>query len=168
MFRTGRSKAMAGAAAAALMLGTLAVGVEAQQRAGRRAGVAGMRAPLARMALAHGLRLPLGQLNLTAEQREKVQAILGAHRAESQSIRERAMPAQRALNGAIAAGDEAAVRQASAEVAAVQTDRALLAMRVRNEVWRILTPEQQQKAQELQKQFEGRVGRRMREPGVGR
>jgi Spy/CpxP family protein refolding chaperone len=76
------------------------------------------------------------------------------------------VPAQRALHQAIASGDEAAVRQASTEVAAVQTDRALLAMRVRNEVWRLLTPEQQQKAQELQKQMQERMQRPQRQ-GVG-
>jgi Spy/CpxP family protein refolding chaperone len=101
------------------------------------------------MALGHGLRLPLGQLGLTADQHEKVRAVLAGHRAESEAIRERAVPAGRTLAEAIASGDEAAVRQASSEVAAVQTDRALLAMRVRNEVWRLLTPEQQQKAQEM-------------------
>lgn len=161
MLTSGRSRTMAGLAVAGLLFGGLAVGVDAQQRAGRRAGGPGMRAPLGRMALAQRLRLPLGQLNLTVEQRDKVKSVLEGHRAESQAIRDRALPAQRALNQAIASGEEAAVRQASSEVAAVQTDRALLAARVRNEVWRILTPEQQQKAQELQKQMQERMNRRM-------
>jgi hypothetical protein len=83
MFNTARLKVVAGGAVAALLLGTFAVGVvEAQQRAGRRAGAPRARAPLARMALGHGLRLPLAQLGLTADQREKVRAVLAGHRAE--------------------------------------------------------------------------------------
>ena len=50
--------------------------------------------------------------------------------------------------------DEAAIRQASADVAAVDADGAVLRAKVHAEVWALLTPEQQQKAQALQAQME--------------
>ena len=46
-------------------------------------------------------------------------------------------------------------------------DTALLAARVHGEIFKILTPEQQQKAQDLRKQFESRIDQR-RGRGAGR
>jgi Spy/CpxP family protein refolding chaperone len=106
------------------------------------------------------VRLALGRLGLSTEQRQQVKTILGNHSAEFQAIQDRAVPARRALADAIAAGDEAAIRQRSADLSTVQTDTALLAARVHGEIFKILTPEQQQKAQELRKQFESRMDQR--------
>jgi Spy/CpxP family protein refolding chaperone len=109
------------------------------------------------MAMVH---LRLGQLGLSEEQKQQVKTILGNHRAEFQALRERAVPARRALADAVTSGDETAIRQRSAELSAVQADTALLAARVHAEIVKILTPEQQQKAQELRKQLQDRADRR--------
>jgi Spy/CpxP family protein refolding chaperone len=153
------------ALAAAAIVATLAVGVAyaSQQQGGpgqgRRMGQGpGMMmregGPLAM------IRMGLGQLDLTEEQRQQVKTIMGNHQGDFQALRGRALPARRALADAIASGDEAAIRQRSTELSAVQTDTALVAARVRTEIFKILTPEQQQKAQDLRKKLETRMDQR--------
>lgn len=155
-------------AAVTVIVGALGAGVYAQQQQQQqrqgRPGAGwqgrGMRAggPMARL----GFRL--GQLNLSDDQKQQVKSILQNHKADFKALADRAMPARRALADAIASGDEAAIKQRSADVAAVQTDRALLAAKLRNEVFKVLTPEQQQKAQAMRQQFEQRMEQR-RQPG---
>lgn len=170
-----RRRWLTGGAVAAAMVGILATGVtyahqpggqgqqgQAQsQRPGRARGM-GMGPGLM---LSDGgpmgmVRLALGRLGLSPEQKQQVRTIVGNHKAEFQGIQDRAIPARRALADAIAAGDEAAIRQRSADLSAVQTETALLAAKVHGEIFKILTPEQQQKAQELRKQFESRMDQR--------
>ena len=152
----GRFGWMSGVVVAAVMLGTLAVGVgQAQQRAGRgraqwQRGETMPGGPLA--ALGFNLR----QLGLTDQQRTQVRTIVTGHSADLKAIADRAVPARRALADAIASGDEGAIRQRSQDLGAIQTDRALLAARVRAEVFEVLTPEQRQKAQLLRKQAQER------------
>jgi Spy/CpxP family protein refolding chaperone len=105
-------------------------------------------------------RLGLARLNLSEQQREQVRTILASHRTDMQKLSERAAPARRALQDAVLAGDEAGIRQRSAEIGAVETDRALLAARVRAEILKILTPEQQEKARTLRKELEERRAER--------
>lgn len=164
----GRFGWLTGVAVAVVMLGTLAVGVsQAQQRAARgraqwQRGAVMPRAPLA--ALGFNLR----QLGLTDQQRQQVRTIVTSHAADFRAIADRAVPARRALTDAIATGDEGAIRQRSQDLGAVQTDRALLAARVRAEVFKLLTPEQQQKAQLLRQQAQERRDRfGTRRPGRG-
>jgi len=162
MSRPGQTGWTVGLAVAMAMLGMLAVGVaSASQQAGQRRGAPmgpGMMvrdgAPMAMV------RMHLRQLGLTEEQKQQVTTILANHKTEFQALRERAAPARRALADAVGTGDETAIRQRSAELSAVQTDTALLAARVRGEIFKILTPEQQQKAQDLRKQAQDRVDRR--------
>jgi Spy/CpxP family protein refolding chaperone len=106
------------------------------------------------------VRLGLGQLGLTDDQKQQVRGIMAGHRAEFQALSARAIPAHRALASAIAGGDEATVRQRSADAGAVQTDRALLAAKLRGEILQILTPEQREKAQTLRQQFDQRMDQR--------
>ncbi len=98
------------------------------------------------------LSLPLGGLGLTDSQREQVRATLDGHKAEFEAIRTRMQTARAALQTAVTAAtfDEAAVRQASVDVAAVEADGAVLRAKVHSEVWALLTAEQQQKARALQ------------------
>jgi len=111
-------------------------------------------------------RLGLARLNLTEPQREQVRTIMSNHRADALKLSERAVPARQALQDAVLAGDETGIRQRSAEIGTIETERALLAARVRAEVLKVLTPEQQERARALRKEFEERrAGRR---GGAGR
>ena len=56
--------------------------------------------------------------------------------------------------------DEAAIRARSADVAAIQADAAVLRARVHQEVFSLLTAEQQAKAKELKAQAEARMKER--------
>jgi len=145
---------------------------------GRRGGPGGPAGP---GMVALGL---LQRLDLTSDQRDRVKQILDSHRDEQTSLVERGRAAHEALQDAVTgSGDESLIRAKAADVAAVEADMAVTESRVYNEVFQILTPEQQAKAKKLQadmkqrraemeKQFEqnggprGRGGRRG--PGVGR
>ena len=111
-----------------------------------------------------GLLRELGirHLDLSDAQQEQVRGILESHRAEFTNIRERLRVAFRNLNDVVTGSsfDEAAVRSRSAEVAAVQSDAAVLRAKVHSEVWSILTSEQQQKAAELKAKMIERMEQR--------
>ena len=98
--------------------------------------------------------LPLRELALTETQREQVRTAVDAHKGEFDAIRSRMQTARTALQNAVTADsfDEAAVRQTSVDMAAVEADAAVLRAKVHSEVWALLTPEQQQKARELKAQ----------------
>lgn len=99
-----------------------------------------------------GLDLPLRGLDLTETQREQVRTAMDGHKGEFDAIRTRMSAARTALRAAVTADtfNEGAVREKSVEVAAVEADAAVLRARVHSEVWALLTPEQQQKARQLQ------------------
>lgn len=126
-------------------------------------GGSGMRAP--------GLGLPLRQLELSEAQREQMRGINGTHIASFRAIHERERTARRALRESMIAEtlDEATVRQRAADVAAIEADALVLQARVHQEMFAVLTPEQQQKARDLraagQKRMEERrEGRQDRQP----
>jgi Spy/CpxP family protein refolding chaperone len=142
-----------GFAVALLAVATLAIGVAYAQQAGagQRHGQMAMggrgmmpRGPLAMM------RVGLGQLGLSAEQRQQVRGILQGRAAEFKGLGAQMRNARRAVNNAIAndAG-EAAIRAASAELAKVEADVAVLRASVRKQVFDVLTPEQLAKVKEL-------------------
>lgn len=97
-------------------------------------------------------------LDLTDSQRQQLRAVAEEHRAEFRSIAERLRAAQRAVDEAVAATvfDESLIRQRVSERAQVEADAAVLRARVHARAWQVLTPEQQQKAQELKAQREQR------------
>ena len=138
---------------AVVAVATLAVGAADAQQAGagqRRGQVAmggrGMtpRGPLAMR------RFGLAQLGLSAEQRQQVRGILQGRAAEFKSLGAQMRNARRALNDAIANDEgEAAIRAASAEMAKVEADVAVLRAVVRKQVFGVLTPEQQARAKAL-------------------
>jgi protein CpxP len=120
----------------------------------------------------------LRQLNLTDTQREQVRAIHEQHREELRAIAERHRTAGEAMRKAVAADpvDEAAIRTASAALADVQADGAILRAKVRQEVFKVLTPEQQaqaktlraqreQRMQDRQKRMQDRIKQRQANPG---
>jgi Spy/CpxP family protein refolding chaperone len=161
MSRHGRTGWTTGLAVAVFMIGTLAVGVTYATQQGGQGGGGRMRQGMMHEGGAMAMvRMNLAQLGLSDEQKQQVKTIFGNHQGDFQALRQRALPARRALADAVAAGDEATIRQKSGDLAAVQTDTALLAARVRAEIFKILTPEQQQKAQDLMKQRQSRMDQR--------
>lgn len=108
--------------------------------------------------------MPLRQLDLTEAQREQVRGIMETHRQELQATGERVRAAAKAQHDAVTAVpfDESAVRAKAAELAAAQTDAAVLHGRLHAQVYGVLTPEQQAKAAELKAQREQRLQERMK------
>jgi Spy/CpxP family protein refolding chaperone len=93
-----------------------------------------------------GLLPMLGsRLNLTDAQKDQIKNISTAHRDEWKALNDRAMTTHRALMDATTTGasDEGAIRKLSADVAAVEADVAVARARAFDEVWVILTPDQQ-------------------------
>jgi len=91
------------------------------------------------------------QLNLTDPQKEQIKNIAASHRDEWKALADRERTARQALNQAMTAEsvDEGLIRARSAEVAAVQADVAVARARAHAEVFKILTPEQKAKVQEM-------------------
>src|SRR6476660_6082058 len=84
------------------------------------------------------------QLGLTDTQRDQIKTIAAAHKDEWKALADRARTAHVALGEAITAGtvDEAAIRQKSAEAAAVEADIAVARAHAHAEVAQILTADQ--------------------------
>ena len=112
------------------------------------------------------LRMLGPELQLTDAQKEQLKSILDAHRDEWRALADRSRAAHEALTAAITADtvDEALIRSKSAEAGVVEADIAVAAARAHNEAWQILTPEQREKAKQLQAQAHDRMrdGRRGR------
>jgi len=114
-----------------------------------------------------GLLGELGQglraLELTDAQREQIRGIAKSHEAEFREIGERLRTAHQSVEALVTADtvDEAAIRARSSEVAAVQADADVMRAKVHQEVFGVLTAEQQAKARELRAQREARTKERM-------
>lgn len=103
----------------------------------------------------------LGRLDLTSDQRDRVRQILDSHKDEGQALGDRAMKAHQALQDVVTSNfDESAIRARAADVAAVDADMAVAQGRVFNEVFQILTSEQQQKLKQLQTEQKDRMQNR--------
>jgi protein CpxP len=108
--------------------------------------------------LGHGLR----QLDLSDAQREQVRGVMDSHRAGFQALGDRMRTVQEALDAVVTADsvDESAIRARSADVAAVQADAAVLRAKLHQEIYSLLTAEQQAKAKELKAEAEARMKER--------
>ena len=141
-----------------------AVALFAQGGPGRGAGPFGPGGPGGR-GFAAGFAL--GQLDLSDAQKQQIQTITQRHREQARPTMERlqqAMAAQRAAITAVPV-NEAAVRQASATLAAVQADMAVDEARLHADIFGVLTVEQQTKAKQLEAQAQTRAQeRRQRAP----
>jgi Spy/CpxP family protein refolding chaperone len=84
------------------------------------------------------------ELNLTDAQRDQIKAIVEAHKDEWKALADKERTARLALAQTIAADtvDEAAIRQKSSEVAAVEADMAVARAHAHAEVFQILTADQ--------------------------
>jgi len=107
-------------------------------RPGRHGGPGGFGGPM-------GMLPMLGRaLNLTDAQRDQIKAIADSHKDEWKALADRERTARVALMTAVTADtiDEAAIRQKSAEVAAVEADAAVARAHAHAEVAQILTADQ--------------------------
>lgn len=105
--------------------------------------------------------LALRRLELTEDQRSRVRQIMESHREEQRTIADRARKAHEALREVTESPtfDESAVRARAADVAGVEADMAVARARLYNEVYQILTPEQQATLKTLQAEREQRQER---------
>ena len=105
------------------------------------------------------MMLPLGQLDLTEAQRTQVRQLAEQHRTSMRSLMERMRTAADARRQAIEAVpvDEGRIRAAMQELAQAQADLAVQQARMQSDVYGLLTPEQQERVQQLRA---GRSSRR--------
>ena len=88
-----------------------------------------------------------GELDLSDAQRVQVRGVLKNHADEILAHVQAARDARRALHDAVMATqpDDASIRSLAAQIGSVHADGALMIVRIRSEIWPILTPDQQQK-----------------------
>lgn len=98
-----------------------------------------------------GVMLPLGQLELTDAQRQQIRQMAGQHRDAMRPLVERMRTAADARRQAMAAlpVDEGRIRAATEQLAQAQADLAVQQARLRSDIFALLTPEQQARAQQL-------------------
>jgi periplasmic protein CpxP/Spy len=94
------------------------------------------------------------QLGLTDDQRNQIRAAMSAHREEFKALFDRARTARQAQRAAIdqVPMNEQQVRAATNDVAAVEADMAVLRARVHEQVYSVLTPDQQTQLKALKDQ----------------
>lgn len=109
-----------------------------------------------------GVGLPLGQLELTDAQRTQVRQLVQQHQQQTAPLVERLRTAADARRQAVEAVpvDEGRIRAASERLAQAQADLTVQQARLRNDIYALLTPEQQQRAQQLRAERDARVGQR--------
>jgi protein CpxP len=151
-----------GAGAAVIAVG-MAAGLYAstQNTLGEPGSFIGRRPPFARMGGPLGpMRMLASKLGITDDQKQQIKTVMQSHRDEWKALADRAATAHKALHDAVTAEtiDENAIRQHSAEVAAVQADMAVARAHAHAEIFKLLTPEQQNKARELRAKAEERLG----------
>ena len=93
------------------------------------------------------------RLDLTPAQREEFHDAFAKHREEASGLKTQVRTARRALNEQIHAEtfDEGAIRGAAADLAALDSDLAVMRGMFFNQVSLILTPEQREEAREIHK-----------------
>jgi protein CpxP len=121
----------------------------------------------------HGemLKHMVEHLDLSETQREQIHRILEQRQADSEATRETMRAAHDTLADLMHAEvfDEAAIREAAAEVAAVRTEMIVEHARAFNDIRRVLTPEQLEQFQQMHQRHRERMEESGREGrGVGR
>ena len=102
------------------------------------------------------------RLGLTDAQKDQLRAVAQSRRDEWRTLGDRMRIARRALAQATSANpiDEAAIRQRSADVAAVAADIAVARARARAEMMQVLTPEQQTQLETMRPRARDRIAAR--------
>ena len=137
-------------AGAALVAAHAAHAAEEQRwsgRGGRGAWMGGMRG-----GGPGGTFLPLGRLDLSDEQRDRVRTVIEENREAVGAQLSEMRAAREALATAVSSAevDEERIRTLAAELARLTADAAVRRAQVYAAVWRILTPEQQARAEEIE------------------
>lgn len=129
-------------------------------RGGMR-GHGGMRGPMG----ARTLGLLVRGLELTDAQREQVRGIVSARQADFKAIGDRLRAAHLAQRQAMTRVpvDENEIRARVSEASAAEADFAVLRARVHEQVYQVLTPEQQTKAKTLQAERQKKRAERKRQ-----
>jgi periplasmic protein CpxP/Spy len=129
----------------------------------QRRGPGGPGGPGGPMGLLGDLGRGLRALDLTDAQREQVRGIAKSHETGFRELGERLRTARQGLEALVTDDtvDETAIRAKSGELAAVEADAAVMRAKVHQEVFSILTAEQQTKARELRAEREARMKERM-------
>jgi periplasmic protein CpxP/Spy len=93
-------------------------------------------------------------LDLTDDQRQQIRSIHEGSREATRAVGEKLMTARRALRDAAAAEtiDESAIRAAAGALANAEAEAAITRARIHAQVWKVLTPEQQEKAKALREE----------------
>lgn len=146
-----RRKVLAGGLGLLLVTGAALAAphaAEGQRRGGRGAWMGGPA----------GVSLPLGRLELTAEQREQVRSVRGENREAARTQLRELRGAREALAEAVSSPDvdEDRIRTLAADLGRLVGDAAVRRAEVHAAVWRILTPEQQARAEEIAAEREER------------
>jgi Spy/CpxP family protein refolding chaperone len=123
---------------------------EAGQEGGRRQGPGRMQRGFDR-----GFEgLPLRELELTEAQQQDIRSIFEQNREAGRGAGDKLREARRALYEATVAEsvDESAIRAAASALANAEAEAAISRARIYAQVWKVLTPEQQEKAKALREQ----------------
>lgn len=96
--------------------------------------------------------LPLAQLGLSATQQDQVADVVQKVRPELEAARAKVAAAHDAQQKAVRAipSDENAIRATADALASATAEAGVVAGRLRNDVWALLTPEQQVKAKQIE------------------
>ncbi len=130
----------------ATLVGVFAVGAFAQSGI-RRAKAFGA---------GHGFGQRMAQqLGLTDQQKTQIQQILQNEKPAIQPLRQQLKAARQQMNAATANGqfDEAQVRNIATSESQAMTSLLVERQRVKAEIWKVLTPDQRTKADQLKQQF---------------
>jgi protein CpxP len=160
MTKNSKVRMVVGLAVAALVVGTIAIGVTYAQQADQRRGVM-MMGGHGKMAGPLGaMRRGLAQLGLSDDQKQQIKGIVSGHKEALEGFAGQVRQARQALGDAVANdADEATIRLKSADLAKVQADFAVLGAELRKQVFAVLTPEQHTKAKALRLKARDRVDR---------
>ena len=112
-----------------------------------------------------GMMGGLQQLGLSADQQQQVKNTMASHRDEFKALRDRSRNAHQAQQAAIeqVPVNEDLIRSTSTAVAAADADLAVLRAKVHEQVFSLLTPDQQTKARQLQADRAARRAQRQAE-----
>jgi Spy/CpxP family protein refolding chaperone len=112
-----------------------------------------------------GAMAGLQQLGLSPDQQQQIRGAMTSHRDEFKALFDRSRKARQAEQAAIeqVPMNEGQVRAAANEVAAAEADMAVLRARVHEQVFSLLTPDQQTKARQLQADRAARRAQRQAE-----
>ena len=144
--------------------GAAALYAQGPPAAGRGRGPAAFAGPGGR-GFAAGFAL--GQLDLSYAQKQQIRDITKRHREQSQPVVQRLQQAMEAQRAAIEAMpvNEALVRSAAQDLAAVQADMAVEQARLHSDIFAVLTVEQQEKARQLEAQAKAKAQERRQRGG---